>query len=91
LDPLAPKAPQLPREQERRGSDDAVERDEQVRLGRAHGDVDARRDAAHRDERKQPGPAAEEGRASDREREPHDRGGHQQRPVAFGREVESEQ
>jgi len=51
-------APELPREQERRGRDDEVHRHEQVGLGRADVDVDPGGDARERREREQVRPAA---------------------------------
>ena len=83
--------PELPGQEERSRGDHAVERHEEVGLGRADRDVDARRDARERDQRQEPGPAAEHPRAPDRECDPEDGGTGQQRPVAVRREVRSEQ
>ena len=89
--PARVAAPELPGQEERGGRDDAVERHEQVRLGRPDGDVDPRRDAGQRHEGQEPRPAPEEERASGRQRQAEDRGREQQRPVALRREVDREQ
>jgi len=67
-------APQLPGEQERGRGHDAVHRHEQVRLGRADGDVDPCGDARERHERQEPRPALEDGRACDGEHDAEHRG-----------------
>ena len=62
-------AEELPGERERRHGDDAVERQQQVRLGRADVHRDARRHARERRQREQPGQAQHDPRA-DRPRRP---------------------
>jgi len=84
-------APELPGQEEGGRGDDAVERDEQIRLGRADRDVDARGDAGEGHQRQEPGPAAEQPRAADRERDPEDGGSGQQRPVVVRCEVGRQQ
>ena len=81
---------QLPGEDERGGRDDGVEGHEQVRLGRADRDRDARRDAGEGREREQPGPAPEQDGAADRDRQPGDASGHEQARVPSGRKVRGE-
>ena len=82
--------PELPGQQERRRRDDAVHRHEQVRLGRADVDVDARGHAGKHGERQHEGPAAEQEGAADHERDPDDGRAGEQRPVPVRRQVDGE-
>jgi len=82
---------QLPGEQQRRGRDDRVHRHEQVRLGRAHVDVDPRRDAGEHGEREHVGPAADHVGAGRGEAQADDRQPAEQWPVPVRSEVDGEQ
>jgi len=83
-------AQQLPGERERGGGDHGVERNEQVRLGRADGHRDPRRDAGERGQGEQPRPAEKEGGSGDRECEPGDGAAGQQGGVPLRRDVDGE-
>ena len=82
-------AEQLPGERERRDGDDAVERQQQVRLRRADVHRDARGHAGERRDREQPGHAQEDPRAAGRGDRADDRRGREQAVVPVRREVDA--
>ena len=82
---------QLPGDQQRGRRDHRVERNEQVGLGRADGDVDPGGDAREHDERQHERPAPEPGGARGCEQHAHDRGPGEQGPVAVRREVDRQE
>ena len=84
-------AHEVEREHNRRGADDDVEREEQVRVGAADRDGNPRRHACERGERERPGPAAEDpGPDGDRDGAGHDPG-RERAVVARRNQVEHEQ
>ena len=83
-------ADQLPAEQHRGTGDHGVERDEQVRVGRADVHRDPRRDAGQRRDGDQPGPAAEERGDRDRADRADDDGRRVDLRVPAGGEVGGE-
>ena len=84
-------ADQLVGEDERRGRDDAVERDQQGRLRRAERDRDPRGNAGERGQRQEPRPAVEEERSDDDRDHSRGGGGGQKLRVAARREVDRQE
>ena len=81
---------QLPRQGERGGRDHRVERDQQVRLGRADRDRDPGRDAGEGGEGEQPGPAEQQRRPRGGDHDSRDRRSGEHGGVPLRREVDRE-